>query len=174
MASVLSGALSRLIPGVFSRFGKKDGPRRAVIVTLVTGCVMQEGGMYLRGKGMPESSARFISWANLIYWAHKPDGKVARRWKATQRETNPDYPRVYADTVRALQFAYPETWERSLAVLGLKPPTIDVAPEPPTISTDGNAMSYDADGAPHTEQPDADEDPSIYEPKWTPKADETT
>jgi hypothetical protein len=141
MSTKLSGSLTRLVVGVFSTFGNETRRGRELVVTLVPHHdTEREGGIYIRGKGMAESSARFISWRNAIYWAHKPNGRVARRWRKLEQEKTPDYPAAYADVVRALQAGYPDRWQRILDTLAIHPPR---SKEEKSIEPDDAATSED-------------------------------
>lgn len=162
MPTELDKRITRIIPVLRVRF--KGEPRR-IVVTLVpyhdVGPDARAGGIYLRGERMPESSSRFISWANAVWWAHRPDGRVARRLLKEERERNPDYPRVYLDTVRMLQMAFPDDWQRRLAVLQLRPPMNPIEPVgESTWFTEGVDEPCGDEGG---EQPEA---PDEYAPTW--------
>ena len=120
MSTRLSGALSRVIPGVIAFFG--GDKVRPLVVTLVAGDPDRPGGIYLRGQGQTQAKSRIITWNAAIQWATRLDGKRARKYYQEPRETNPDYARVYNDLVRVLVVAFPDDWQPRLAVLGLRPP----------------------------------------------------
>ena len=120
MSTRLSGALSRIIPGVVAYFG--GDKVRPLVVTLVAGDPDRPDGIYLRGLGQTQAKSRIITWNAAIQWATRLDGARARKYYQEPRDKNPDYARVYVDLVRVLSQQFPDDWQPRLAVLGLRPP----------------------------------------------------